>query len=82
MSGDPPLEFRPLLRRNLDSRVCRDTVPQRLDHAQPILNRQGRQFGEGLSYVDHEFILTTDITLKLISGGPSTLRHRWILSAV
>lgn len=58
MSGDPPLEFRPLLWRNLDGRVSRDTVPQRLDHAQPILNWQGRQFGKGLGYVDHGFILS------------------------
>jgi len=57
MSGDPPLKFRPLIWRNLDGRVCRDTVPQRLDYAQSILNRQGRQFGKGLGYVDHGCIL-------------------------
>ena len=57
MSGDPPLEFRPLLWRNVDGRVSRDTVPQRLDHSQPILNWQGRQFGKCLVYVDHNVIL-------------------------
>ena len=57
MSGDPPLEFRPLLWRNVDRRVSRDTVPQRLDHSQPILNWQGRQFGKCLVYVDRNVIL-------------------------
>ena len=57
MSGDPPLEFRPLLWRNVDGRVSRDTVPQRLDHSQPILNWQGRQFGKCLVYVDRNVIL-------------------------